>query len=274
MTDDAASLNRRLAAIIAADIAGDSRLMNEDEAATVRAVLPLVGQDGGRVIDAGNGILAEFPSVTECALEIQSASRALDRERAGDGPVTGRRARWARRTLACALGLTLGLAWGASANAPAVDMTEVRRLAREPVETIFSGVSVGRVSDKDYRTMVNGSPRPVVVVFYANQDEKSRNLATLARYLALEFDQVISFYGYQVTPGAKVEREALGTLQKQYGVKQVPATLFYDNDRGKIELEKTDYSVPTFTEYRTPSMLLWRTYRQAVREYIRKSILD
>jgi adenylate cyclase len=84
MTDDAASLNRRLAAILAADIAGYSRLMGEDEAATVRAlkghqaaVLPLVGQHGGRVIDtAGDGILAEFSSVigaTECAVEIQSA---------------------------------------------------------------------------------------------------------------------------------------------------------------------------------------------------------
>ena len=83
MTDDAASLSRRLAAILAADIAGYSRLMSEDEAGTVRALkghqaalLPLVGQHGGRVIDtAGDGILAEFPSVigaTECAVEIQS----------------------------------------------------------------------------------------------------------------------------------------------------------------------------------------------------------
>jgi adenylate cyclase len=84
MTDDAASFNRRLAAILAADIAGYSRLMGEDEAATVRAlkghqaeILPLVSQHGARVIDtAGDGILAEFPSVigaTECAVEIQSA---------------------------------------------------------------------------------------------------------------------------------------------------------------------------------------------------------
>ncbi|HEY7518996.1 MAG TPA: adenylate/guanylate cyclase domain-containing protein [Methylomirabilota bacterium] len=75
-------LNRRLAAILAADIAGYSRLMHEDEAATVRdlkahqtSVLPLIARHGGRVIDtAGDGILAEFPSVigaTECAVEIQ-----------------------------------------------------------------------------------------------------------------------------------------------------------------------------------------------------------
>ena len=84
MPDDSAPREqRRLAAILAADVAGYSRLMGEDEAATVRelkahqaAVLPLVARYGGRVIDtAGDGILAEFPSVinaTECAIEIQT----------------------------------------------------------------------------------------------------------------------------------------------------------------------------------------------------------
>src|SRR6267142_4186379 len=83
MIDDSSSMKRRLAAILAADIAGYSRLMGEDEAATVRdlkghqaVILPLVGRYGGRIIDtAGDGILAEFPSVinaTECAVEIQT----------------------------------------------------------------------------------------------------------------------------------------------------------------------------------------------------------
>lgn len=86
-TTDGPSANRRLAAILAADIAGYSRLMGEDEAATVRdlkghqaVVLPMVGRYRGRVIDtAGDGILAEFPSVinaTECALEIQTVMAA------------------------------------------------------------------------------------------------------------------------------------------------------------------------------------------------------
>jgi TolB-like protein/class 3 adenylate cyclase/Flp pilus assembly protein TadD len=76
-------INRRLAAIVAADIAGYSRLMHEDEVATVRdlkahqsVVLPLIGRHGGRIIDtAGDGFLAEFPSViaaTECAVQIQT----------------------------------------------------------------------------------------------------------------------------------------------------------------------------------------------------------
>jgi hypothetical protein len=172
------------------------------------------------------------------------------------------------------LAMVLGLASAAGANDLRIDMTEVRRLAREPVETILTATPFGRVSDRDFPAMVFDSDRPVVVLFYASQDEKSRNLATLARYLALEFGHVIAFYGYQVSNGTKVERDALAAVQKKYGVKQIPATLFYDNDRGKIELEKDAYEVPTFTEYRTPSMLLWKTYHQAVREYIIKDILD
>src|SRR5678816_2528200 len=83
LMDAESPMNRRLAAILAADIAGYSRLMHEDEAATVRdlkahqrMILPLIGRHGGRIIDtAGDGILAEFPSVigaTECAVEIQT----------------------------------------------------------------------------------------------------------------------------------------------------------------------------------------------------------
>jgi len=58
--------SRRLAAILAADIAGYSALMGADEARTVRdlkehqvIVLPMIREHGGRVIDtAGDGILA------------------------------------------------------------------------------------------------------------------------------------------------------------------------------------------------------------------------
>jgi hypothetical protein len=77
-----AKVARRLAAILAADIAGYSALMGADEADTVRdlkahqaVVLPIVTEHGGRIIDtAGDGILAEFPSIlsaVECAVAIQ-----------------------------------------------------------------------------------------------------------------------------------------------------------------------------------------------------------
>src|SRR5262245_66619931 len=81
------SLKRRLAAILAADVAGYSRLMGEDEAATVHAlkghqaaILPMIARYDGRIIDtAGDGILAEFPSVVgaaECAIEMQTVMAA------------------------------------------------------------------------------------------------------------------------------------------------------------------------------------------------------
>jgi len=84
--DDIGS-SRRLAAILAADIAGYSRLMGENEDETVRdlkahqaVLLPMVETFGGRIIDtAGDGILAEFASVVQAvrfALEMQSVMGA------------------------------------------------------------------------------------------------------------------------------------------------------------------------------------------------------
>ena len=89
--DGEPTIRRRLAAILSADIAGYSRLMGEDEAATVRdlkghqaVILPLIGRYGGRIIDtAGDGILAEFPSVigaAECAVEIQTVMATRNAE--------------------------------------------------------------------------------------------------------------------------------------------------------------------------------------------------
>ena len=73
---------RRLAAIMAVDVVGYSRLMGEDEAGTAAAVRehreaarPLVAARGGRIVKTmGDGLLLEFPSVVaavECAVAIQ-----------------------------------------------------------------------------------------------------------------------------------------------------------------------------------------------------------
>jgi adenylate cyclase len=73
---------RRLAAIVAIDVAGYSRLMGADEEGTLatlkahrEAVTPIVQQHGGRIVGtAGDGLLLEFPSVTEavlCATKVQ-----------------------------------------------------------------------------------------------------------------------------------------------------------------------------------------------------------
>jgi TolB-like protein/Tfp pilus assembly protein PilF len=74
--------SRKLAAILAADVVGYSRMMGEDEAGTAQAVrerreaaAPIVAEHGGRLFKiTGDGMLIEFPSVVaavECALAIQ-----------------------------------------------------------------------------------------------------------------------------------------------------------------------------------------------------------
>jgi len=76
-------VNRRLAAILVADVVGYSRLMEADEAGTLAAlkdrrrkiVEPLVGQHAGRIVKfTGDGVLVEFASVVnalKAALELQ-----------------------------------------------------------------------------------------------------------------------------------------------------------------------------------------------------------
>ena len=74
---------RRLAAILAADVAGYSRLMSQEEAGTLadlkthrsELIEPAVAKYGGRIVKLmGDGILAEFTSVVaavECGAEVQ-----------------------------------------------------------------------------------------------------------------------------------------------------------------------------------------------------------
>jgi len=82
---------RRLAAILAADVAGYSRLMGADEAGTLAALHemwderfnPAVATHGGRLVKMmGDGALVEFTSAVEaveCALAIQAAMAARNR---------------------------------------------------------------------------------------------------------------------------------------------------------------------------------------------------
>src|SRR4051794_35786481 len=86
---------RRLAAILHADVVNYSRLMNQDEAATLRLLTScreitdrLISQHRGRIANtAGDSILAEFPTATDalrCALAIQNRLANLN-EDVGDG---------------------------------------------------------------------------------------------------------------------------------------------------------------------------------------------
>jgi class 3 adenylate cyclase len=88
-------IERKLAAIMSADVVGYSRLMELDEAETLRrlselrtAIDKLIEQRGGRVAGAaGDSLLAEFPSVIEaaaCTIEVQQATGALNESYVSD----------------------------------------------------------------------------------------------------------------------------------------------------------------------------------------------
>ena len=87
---------RRLAAILAADVVGYSKLVGEDETGTLAAlreirkgiVNPVLAEHGGRVFKLmGDGMLAEFPSAVEAlgaAIDIQDGLRKRN-----EGPSSG-----------------------------------------------------------------------------------------------------------------------------------------------------------------------------------------
>ena len=93
------AVERRLAAILAADMVGYSRLMEADETGTharlrthrLELIDPAIAKHNGRLIKtAGDGMLVEFPSVADavaCAVEIQRTIAQRDSNPASDGEI-------------------------------------------------------------------------------------------------------------------------------------------------------------------------------------------
>src|SRR5215208_2104599 len=93
---------RRLAAIVSADVAGYSRLMGRDESGTLAAlksirqevVDPAIATHGGRIVKTtGDGLLLEFPSVVNavrCSVEVQTAMADRSAKMAEDRRITFR----------------------------------------------------------------------------------------------------------------------------------------------------------------------------------------
>jgi adenylate cyclase len=89
-----ARVNRKLAAVLAADVVGYSRLMGADEVGTLAALKrhreivfdPAIAAHSGRIVKLmGDGTLAEFGSVVDavnCALVIQRTSMPASDEKA------------------------------------------------------------------------------------------------------------------------------------------------------------------------------------------------
>jgi adenylate cyclase len=99
---------RRLTAILAADVAGYSRLMGADEEGTherLKAHLgelvnPKINEHRGRVVkNTGDGFLAEFSSVVDavkCAVEVQQGMAERNvAARPRSGSISGSGSTWA-----------------------------------------------------------------------------------------------------------------------------------------------------------------------------------
>ena len=85
------NVKRKLAALVSADVVGYSRLMGDDEMATIETLTAYrelmsgcIEQYGGRVVDSpGDNLLAEFVSVVdaiECAADIQEKLKFQNEE--------------------------------------------------------------------------------------------------------------------------------------------------------------------------------------------------
>ncbi|XIA66937.1 adenylate/guanylate cyclase domain-containing protein [Bradyrhizobium sp. TZ2] len=86
-------VERRLSAILAADVAGYSRLMHNDEEAThaklatllANGVKPAIADHGGRIVkNTGDGLLAEFPSAVEAVRGAVQFQTRVDELTIGD----------------------------------------------------------------------------------------------------------------------------------------------------------------------------------------------
>jgi len=91
-----ATVERRLAAVLAADVVAYSRMVEADEASTLAAIRrlrsdvfgPLLSRHHGRVVKViGDGIIAEFGSVVDavnCAVAVQKESALIQAESPAD----------------------------------------------------------------------------------------------------------------------------------------------------------------------------------------------
>src|SRR6516164_1547467 len=99
---DEMTVTRRLAAVLAADVAGYSRLMGVDEEGTherlkahlQEVVNPKIAEHRGRIVkNTGDGFLAEFPSVVDavrCAAEVQRGMAERNAKTPENGRITFR----------------------------------------------------------------------------------------------------------------------------------------------------------------------------------------
>ncbi|MEZ5832497.1 MAG: adenylate/guanylate cyclase domain-containing protein [Dongiaceae bacterium] len=143
-------MKRRLAAILAADVVGYSRMMEQDETGTMAALKarrkdvlePLVARHGGRIFKVtGDGVLVEFTSAVDavqCAVDLQ---RAMATANADLPPV---------RHIVLRVGVNLGdvMVEGSDLYGDGVNISARLERIAEPGEVLISGATFDHVRNK------------------------------------------------------------------------------------------------------------------------------
>jgi adenylate cyclase len=143
-------IERRLAAILAADVVGYSRLMEADEAGTLAALKsrrkevlePLVTRHQGRVFKvAGDGVLVEFASAVNaarCAIDLQKGMTAANAELPAD------------RQIVLRIGVNLGdvIVEGSDLYGDGVNIAARLESIADPGGILISGSAYDQVKNK------------------------------------------------------------------------------------------------------------------------------
>jgi class 3 adenylate cyclase len=144
------SAQRRLAAILAADVVGYSRLMEVDEAGTLAALKarrrdvlgPLVAKHQGRIFKTtGDGVLVEFASAVnamQCAVDLQQGMAAANAEQPED------------RHIVLRIGVNLGdvMAEGGDLYGDGVNIAARLEGIAEPGGILVSGTAYDHTKNK------------------------------------------------------------------------------------------------------------------------------
>jgi adenylate cyclase len=191
-------VERRLAAILAADVVGYSRLMGADEVGTLRAlkaarkdhVDPAIASHGGRIVKTtGDGLLAEFASVVDavaCAVTIQRKMIAQNGDVADDKRIVFR------------IGINIGdiIIEGSDIFGDGVNIAARLESICEPGGLCISDNACDQVRDKLPLTFTDGG------------EQQIKNIARPVRVFALSPQAVAE------APDLAQERKAPATSRK------------------------------------------------------------
>jgi len=185
-------VERRLAAILAADVVGYSRLMGADEAGTLKRlkslhselVRPKITGRGGRIVKLmGDGLLAEFPSVVEavqCAVDIQQDIAEREPDMSGD------------RRMRLRIGVNLGdiIVEGSDIYGDGVNVAARLEGLSEPGGVVLSDDAYRQVRDRldlvwqdDGEHEVKNIARPIRIWRWSPMGESRSDSATAAQLL-------------------------------------------------------------------------------------------